>query len=168
MNSINTKEGLIHLVTDEHNEPKSILGKLSDDAIVKSGVQGDWSVKDIVAHITVWQERGTRWIQDISKGINPNIPLEGHTWRDYDQLNEEIYQKNRSKPIDEIVNQLEKSFEELIETIENFPQDKLEEAFYPEGARQSSFSGKEIISFRYIHYKSHIKHIETWLEQSGI
>jgi hypothetical protein len=37
-------------------------------------VTGDWSIKDIVAHLTAWEERLVAWLEAIAHGTSPELP----------------------------------------------------------------------------------------------
>ncbi|MHA2246434.1 MAG: ClbS/DfsB family four-helix bundle protein [Candidatus Hodarchaeales archaeon] len=162
---MNTKGELIELLRNKRKELESILDGLSEVQKLKPGAHDEWSIKDIIAHIMVWEQRGLEWIKVIIKGRDPSIPLKGYTWRDFDHLNEEIYQKYKDYPLDNILFESKKSFENLMNTVQSFPDETLEKTFYSTGSRQQKFLGKELIFWRYLHYKKHIQQIEKWLEK---
>ena len=44
---------------------------LSDSQLTEPGVAGDWSVKDIIAHVTWWEEEALRHLPLIIAGGRP-------------------------------------------------------------------------------------------------
>jgi hypothetical protein len=52
-----TKEKIIERIHTERRRLEKNLAVLSDDDMVESGVIGEWSVKDIMAHLFDWEQR---------------------------------------------------------------------------------------------------------------
>src|SRR4051812_46041196 len=44
---------------------------LSDAQLTQSGIMGDWSVKDSLAHVTTWEEEALKYLPLISQGGRP-------------------------------------------------------------------------------------------------
>src|SRR5690349_2166993 len=44
---------------------------LSDERMTEPGVAGDWSVKDVLAHVTTWEEEALRHLPTILAGGRP-------------------------------------------------------------------------------------------------
>ena len=53
---------------------KESYAGLSDSQLTEPGVTGDWSVKDIIAHVTWWEEEALKHLPLIIKG---GVPLSG-------------------------------------------------------------------------------------------
>lgn len=53
---------------------KAFLGSfdgLSDEQLLEPGVMGDWSVKDLIAHVSWWEEEALNHLPEILEGIRP-------------------------------------------------------------------------------------------------
>jgi hypothetical protein len=79
------------------------LAQVPEAWMVQPGVEDEWSVKDILAHITTWEERMLRWIQAARQGEAPELPAPGMGWDDVDRLNAQTYAANRERPLDEVL-----------------------------------------------------------------
>src|SRR5713226_3184308 len=44
---------------------------LSDAQLLEPGVMGDWSVKEILAHLTIWEEEALKYLPLLSNGEKP-------------------------------------------------------------------------------------------------
>ncbi|MFX0016052.1 MAG: ClbS/DfsB family four-helix bundle protein [Promethearchaeota archaeon] len=165
MKSIQIKEKLIELIKAERKNLELMINDLSKDQMLSPNVQGEWSIKDIIVHLTTWEQHGMGWIKAISKGDNPDVPLKGYSWKDFELLNEEIYQKNRNRPLEEIISESTETFNNLIKLLQEFPKEYLEKTFYSKEARKEHFLGKDVIYWRSLHYKTHNQHIKKWLEK---
>jgi len=58
------KRELLSALTDERAHLSAMLARLDDSQMVTPGVQGNWSVKDILAHMSAWDRRGMRWLKE--------------------------------------------------------------------------------------------------------
>ena len=52
------KSELINELQKEYGQWKALLDQIGPARMDQPGVNGDWSMKDIVAHLTGWQPRG--------------------------------------------------------------------------------------------------------------
>jgi len=43
----------------------------SDEQLLEPGVMGDWSVKDLIAHVSWWEEEALNHLPEILEGIRP-------------------------------------------------------------------------------------------------
>jgi len=154
-----SKVELLKALLDERADLDAMLAELSDAQMTLPGVQDDWSVKDILAHISVWDRRGTKWIKKAAQGVMPEIPEAGLTWRDMDSLNQQTYLKNKDRPLAEIMGDFYGSHQELLEQIQGLP----------DAVVNKPIIG-ELISWRYNHYRVHGHHIRVWLanEEQGV
>ncbi len=50
---------------------KESYAGLSDSQLTESGVMGNWSVKDILAHVTTWEEEALKYLPLIITGGRP-------------------------------------------------------------------------------------------------
>jgi hypothetical protein len=141
-----------------------MLAKLNDEQMQQPDVQGSWSVKDIIAHLTIWEQRGTQWIRSLAQEEEPEIPLPSYTWDDVDQLNIETYEENREKPPKEVLAEFEKSFACLLEQVQSLDEEDLERSFEAYWADGEQRTLRDIVTWRYLHYRSHGKYIEDWLK----
>ena len=45
-----------------------LLGRLPDEALLRPGTQGEWSIKDVLVHIAAWEEEGAERLRLIARG----------------------------------------------------------------------------------------------------
>lgn len=50
-----------------------LLARIPEDAVLRPRTQGDWSIKDVLAHIAAWEEEGTRRLALIVRGRGNRI-----------------------------------------------------------------------------------------------
>jgi hypothetical protein len=75
-----------------------------------AGACEKWSVKDILSHLTDWEQRCLHWYRAGLRGETPKTPDEKFNWRQLSALNQEIY---------------EKSFKEVMTVIDQMTEEEL-------------------------------------------
>jgi hypothetical protein len=71
------------------------LSILNAEDMIRPGVAGAWSVKDILAHLTAWERLFLDWYSSGLQGSTPNITPVGMSQKSMDALNQQIYEQNR-------------------------------------------------------------------------
>lgn len=130
---------------------------LSDSQLLEPGVTGAWSVRDILAHVTTWEEEALKHLPLILKGGKP--PLYSVTYGGIDAFNARMTEQKKDLSLAEVLQQLEDTHRQLIGFIESTPEDQ--------------FSGETRFRHRlrldtYSHYPKHTKAIRKWREQRSV
>jgi hypothetical protein len=105
---------------------KKLLAEFDTEQICQPGAVGKWSVKDTVAHIVVHEQRMIQWLQARLCGKQPlltqpyDMPEEA-----LNRLNEQIYQENLHRPLEEVLRDLDKTHEEALRLVATSPEEDL-------------------------------------------
>lgn len=94
------KERLIQKVEESRQQLEEVLGQVDRLQMSRHGVVGDWSVKDIIAHLTAWESMMVTWLVDYQKGAPVERPTSD---AEFDGWNERIYLQNKDKPLEEVL-----------------------------------------------------------------
>ena len=111
---------LIALLQDNRSRFEQALSNVNPAYLTEPPPFDQRSVKDILVHLTTWEQRLIRWLQEAARGEIPAIPEPGLTWADMNRLNEETLQQNRHRPFTEILSLWQHSFQELLAQIDVF------------------------------------------------
>src|SRR6266481_3202660 len=81
---------------------ETILAPLNQAQMTTPGVNGDWSIKDILAHLNAWQDYLVIRLQAATRNEVPAVGVlsdedEGNT---VDRLNADFYEENKARPLD--------------------------------------------------------------------
>ena len=161
---------LISQLQLERSWIEGLLAKLTEEQMEMPGVEGDWAVKDIIAHLTIWERRGTQWIEwatAVAQGVAVNVPQAGYSAKDVDRLNLETYQQNKDRPLEDILEEFKRSFAPLIKQVQALRENDLEKTVQADWTDGKLVTVAEIVAWRYWHYHHHRKKIEVWINSLG-
>jgi DinB superfamily len=96
---------------------------LSDVQLLEPGVTGAWSVRDILAHVTTWEEEALRHLPLILAGGTP--PRYSVQYGGIDAFNARMTEAKRNLSLSEVRTQLENVHRRLIEFIQAVPADQI-------------------------------------------
>jgi len=155
------KEQMLERIQTERRRLEKNLASLPEDALVEKGVIGDWSIKDILAHLVDWEQRFLGWYQAGLRGEVPQTPAPGLTWEDLDLLNQDIYNRNRNRPLESIMAEFGSSYNQVMQTIRAIPE---EEIFHPGVYAWTGNSNLATFIFANTanHYRWAKTHIRKW------
>lgn len=127
---------------------------LSEAELLVPGVTGDWSVRDIIAHVTWWEEEALAHLPVILAGGRP--PRYSVTYGGIDAFNEQMTQQKRDLSLSEVLRQRDETHARLIAFVRTVP----EEHF----VRETRFRRRLRLD-TYGHYPLHAEAIRKWREQ---
>lgn len=136
---------------------------LSLDTIVAGDTVGEWSIKDVIAHLYAWQQMTVRWYQAGEAGENPVTPSEEYTWREIPALNQHIYETYKNVEWDTILSDFKTSHQDTLSLIKMLDNDEL---FTPQvyNWTRSTTVGAYFISATSSHYDWARKEIRRGLK----
>ncbi len=152
MDDVVTKAGLLERIRAARAEWEALLAGIAPERLSEPGVTGDWSVKDIVAHVGFWERSVLDGLRTGNRGLQGEV----------DEINERVFRANRDRPLDEVLAEEREVYRQLLETIEALPEDALAapDRFPWTGGRPVWVL---IAGNTYWHYPEHAESIRAWL-----
>lgn len=140
------------------------LDGLPDDAYLRPFAVGHWSIKDVLAHLTVWESELVTALAGIgSPARAPHII----TIEDFDEFNEEQYRENVRRPLDIILEDFHGVHKHLLRTVEG-----IDEAVLNDTRRFRWMEGEPIWLLiednGYRHEQEHAEDILLWRRAQGL
>ncbi len=120
-----TKAQLQAEIEQERQALEELLATLSPEQMNQPAVVGEWSVKDVLAHLSEWETMWLRWFADGLAGKTPARPAEGYSWRQLPQLNQKICETYRGRELGDILKQFRASHRKICKTIEGISEQDL-------------------------------------------
>jgi len=151
------KAELLAAMRAGHDAWDALIAQVDPAHMAEPGVEGEWSVKDIVAHVSTYED----WMAQLLEAGGPNIPHVTDAMTQ-DQTNAWVFEHNRHRSPDEVQALARRSFDRLAQAVEALsPQDLVSPSKF-EWAR-----GKPVYTIipgeSYNHYRHHTASIEAWL-----
>ena len=130
---------------------------LDDEDLTTPGVTGDWSVKDILAHVTTWEESTMTASQAQIDGTPPPGSNDDEPW-DLDTFNARESAAKAALPLDEIKRQLTETHDRLLAWLPTIPAKHLHVGCVVEDRLKAD---------TWDHYPEHAAAIRAWREARG-
>ena len=147
---------------------EGMVAQLSPEQWEMPGVQDSWSVKDILAHLTAWDRRGTQWIEwagAVAQGTVAQPPQAGYTFSDMDRLNRETFAANKDRPFREIWDEFRQSFAPLLQQIQALREEDWDRVVQADWTGHQPAPIRDIVAWRFYHCLGHGRYIENWIDQ---
>ena len=156
-----SKAEMLARMQEERARLEAVLGQLSPAQMALPGVEADWSVKDILAHIVAWEGFMRSRMAAALRGEMPGTPQSD---ADVDQMNAGFFQANKNLPLEEVLAKFADSYQQSYQLVVDTPEADLEDA-----ERFPWRRGRPLCMLvggnTWWHYEEHRQSIETWLAQ---
>ncbi len=129
---------------------------LPEARLAEPGVVGDWSVKDLLAHVTTWEEEALKYLPLILAGGRP--PRYSTQYGGLDAFNALITEQKRGLSLAEAQAQRASTHQRLLDYLSGVPAEPF--------ASDTPFRHRLRME-TYGHYSLHTKMIRAWRERLG-
>jgi len=136
-------------------EIKESYAGLSDSQLTEPGVMGDWSVKDILAHLTWWEEEALKHLPLIIKEGRPT--RYSTQYGGIDAFNALMRERKQDLSLADVLQQQEETHRRLINYLQSVPEEQF--------TRETRFRHRLRLD-TYSHYPKHTKAIREWRERT--
>lgn len=141
-------------------EWEAVLAQVGEARMVEPGVEGEWSVKDVIAHNTWNEQEMVRLLQE--HALKPSET--DRLWQmPTDERNAEIYEQYRNKPLPAVLAEAKQVHEQLWEAAQTLDDEDLNDPSRFPGMPADWQPWRIIVGCSFTHYPEHIKSIRTWL-----
>jgi len=123
---------------------------LSDAQLLEPRVTGEWSVKDILAHVAIWEEEALKYLPLIARGERPPRYVQ---YGGLDAFNAQMIEQKQSMALSEVLSYRDETHHRLIS--------------YLQSVQEEHFRGETRFRHRlrldtYGHYLLHARAIQQW------
>ena len=135
-----------------------LLSRVDREQLTSPGVAGEWSLKEIIAHIT--------WFEKEMVGLITTHALVGsELWNlPTDERNAAIYEEVRHQPLEQVLEESATVHQQLVEVLPTLSDEDLTDPSGFPNMPPDWQPGMLIAQNTYEHYQDHIKDVERWLE----
>jgi hypothetical protein len=152
-----TKQQLLQRLDKAWIAFKDSYAGLSESDILEPGVTKAWSVRDIVAHVTAWEEEALKHLPAVLEGRRP--ARYSVTYGGIDAFNALMTTRKAGLSLAEVYRQQEAVHRRVIDVVKRTPDDLL--------ARETRFRRRLRLD-TYGHYPKHTEAIQRWRSRIGL
>jgi hypothetical protein len=161
------KNKFLHILRSERTQWEDLLSEVGISRMELTGAAGEWSVKDIVAHISAYEQGLVEWLRAASCGETVEFPVLDHP--DLDYRNQLIYSVNRARTLEDVLQEAEEVFRELIQIVASLSEEELLDPdktawFVVHRWKEARPLWRCIADESYNHYKQHVESVREWLD----
>ncbi len=155
-----TGSRLAAILQEERKRWNELVAAVRPDRMEIAGVEGDWSVKDLIAHLT-WYERA------VVEGAQQILTTGAFTRRrrgdlSLDENNVQIAAASRARSVREVQDDAEKVFAQLLAVVNACPDQILNDPKFL-GLPEDLVPWMAIANNSYAHYREHEPALQAWL-----
>lgn len=125
MSKPTTREQLLKEINEERAKLETLLGTIPPDVLATRKVQGEWTAKDVVSHLTAWEQMVILWVKSGYEGKTIPVPAEGFKWSDLPALNDKIFKEHKDEPLEEVLKKFQQSYQQTLELLNSIPEKDL-------------------------------------------
>ena len=119
-----TKARLSRDIRNEHQRLEEAFSGLTEEDLVYRETPGAWSIKDILSHITAWEQLLMGWYQTGLRGVKQDMP----EWKKpgvLDSINQEIYERNLNRELSDVLTEFQTSYQQILAMVEAVQDDTM-------------------------------------------
>jgi hypothetical protein len=128
---------------------------MPDAQMMEPGVMGEWSIKDILAHVSIWEEEALTHLPVVIAG---GTPPRYATYGGIDAFNARMVEQRRSLSLSDVRRQLDDTHRRLIAFIQRAPADQFS---------SETRARRRLRLDTYGHYPLHTAAIREWRERQA-
>ena len=130
---------------------------LTDEQMMQPGVIEKWSVRDILAHVSWWEQEALKHLPHILLGLHP--PRYSVVYGGIDAFNAQMTELKRELSLAEVRAQLDETHQKLVEYLQSVPEEQFTtETRFRHRLRLDTYS----------HYPIHTRAIWEWREAVAV
>jgi hypothetical protein len=124
MSTTTSKEQFLDDLQDQQAQWEALLQDIGEENMTQPAV-ADWSIKDIVAHLSAWRRRTVQRFQAALRHEPTPPPPWPPELENDDEINAWFYAADRDRPLADVLQDSRDVFAELWETLAAFPEAEL-------------------------------------------
>jgi hypothetical protein len=128
MNEQFIKSELLAEIDKEWVSIERICAGLSEAGMIVPSVEGEWSIKDILCHISAWEKYLLDRLGMVMTGQPPNYPSM-KSWDDVHRFNAQVYMENKDRPVNSVIIEFRSLYQGVMTVLEALREDQLTQPY---------------------------------------
>jgi len=149
-----TRSELLAEIDQEWAQIERICAGLSEADMVAHSKEGEWSIKDILVHLSAWEKYLLDRLGYVMTGQHPKYPTM-QSWDDVHRFNAQVYAENIDRPLTSVVIEFRSLYRGVMTVLEALD-DKMLNMPYTYDFPDDGLTLLQLIrSNTYEHYREH-------------
>jgi hypothetical protein len=120
-----TKTSVLKAIDAEHADWEALVAEVGLERMEDQAFAAGWTFKDIVAHLMGWRMRTVERLEAAARGEPDPPPPWPPNLEEDDEINAWIYEREKNRPLPDVVQTASTSFERLRNAIDALPDEAL-------------------------------------------
>ena len=165
MNNHLTTTQLLEVMRTARSNWEALLAEVGEARLTEPGVEGDWSLKDIIAHITYFETWATDNVMAFRRG-EPR-PQSEYKGLEIDEENARLYERLRAKPLTQVLQESQASFQRSIEAVQGLRDEDLYDPGFTRVPDADWTVFDLVAGDTFEHYNDHSTSVRAWLDRAA-
>jgi hypothetical protein len=164
MNDSDSRDRLIATVRAERASWADLVAEIGEDRMTEPGPMGEWTFKDLSAHLLGWRDRTIARLEAAAEGRpEPPAPWPAEL-DDDDSINAWIQERSRDRSVREVLDDIDQSYARLANAIAALPEEMVTDPDAFPWLGGQALADREL--FGHLH-DEHEPSIRAWLDQGA-
>jgi hypothetical protein len=125
---MSTKDELLSEFDREWAKIERTCASMGEAQMCAPGLQGEWSMKDILAHISAWEKFFLDRMGYVMTGHHPQYPSM-QTEEDVRRFNAQVYEENKDRPLTSVVIEFRSLYQGVLTVIQALNDEQLSQPY---------------------------------------
>jgi hypothetical protein len=148
------RQELLAELDQEWARIERICFTLGEEAMCKPGAQDDWSVKDLLCHLSAWEKYLLDRLSYVLTGQTPRYPVM-QTWEDVHRFNAQVFEQNKDRPLTSVVIEFRSLYRGVMTVLEALDDELLNQPYSYDFSADKLTLLQLIRANTYEHYREH-------------
>jgi hypothetical protein len=159
MSEASIKSELLAEMEQEWANIERICAGLSEAEMITPGVEGEWSVKDILCHLSAWEKYLLDRLGMVMTGQPPMYPIMT-SWDDVHRFNAQVYAENKDRPLTSVIIEFRNLYQGVVTVVEALSDQQFTQPYTYDFPNDALTLLQLIRANIYEHYREHCIAIE--------
>jgi hypothetical protein len=162
------KQELLEAIERERAVWQRLVAEVRPERMELPGVAGDWTFKDVVAHLSGWRVLTVARLEAGRDGRAPVAPWPAHLTEenDLDAINDWFLTRGRERTLQQVLGEYADSFDRMRDAVVALPEQELFESGRYEWL--DGFPLADVVPFSFEHlHDDHMPELRAWIDRRG-
>ena len=163
MEHLLTKAELLEVMRTERANWEALLAEIGEARFDEPLIEGEWSIKEVIAHITHYENVIVRWLDHVQRG--EPLPPSEFAGLSMDERNAIIRERGAQRPLADVLRDSELAFNRTLDAVQRLRDEDIHSMEFTRRIGADYSAHDAIEGDTYGHYREHIGFVRGWLDK---